>query len=52
MDFPGTGASLSVADLNWVISHLPGSDVYETHVEDIMDMDGGQLLSLQKGLVK
>ena len=27
-----------IADLNWVISHLPGSDVYETHVED---MDGG-----------
>ena len=43
------GFSCWIADLNWVISHLPGSDVYETHVED---MDGGQLLSLQKGLVK
>ena len=38
-----------VADLNWVISHLPGGLTEDTHVED---MDIAQLLSLQKSVVK
>ena len=38
-----------VADLNWVISHLPGGLTEDTHVED---MDIAQLLSLQKLVVK
>jgi hypothetical protein len=36
-----------IADLNWVISHLPGGGDYEAHVEE---MDSVQLLALQKSL--
>ena len=41
-----------VADLNWVLSHLPGGlagDVHHAHVED---MNVTQLLSLQMSVVK
>jgi hypothetical protein len=38
-----------IADLNCVVSHLPGALPCDTHVED-MDID--QLLSLQKAIVR